>query len=221
MYMINFDEKNSFDCPLCKFESTNLYHKDKKRLYYQCSNCFLVFVPKQFHVSKDDEKREYDLHENSPDDLGYRKFLSRIAIPIINRVNPSSEGLDFGCGPGPTLSLMLEEQGLNVKLFDLYYYFDESVFNKKYDFITATEVFEHLRDPAFEIERLFASLKNSGLLGIMTKLVLNKEAFSKWHYTHDQTHITFFSKETFIYISKLYNCNIDFVGTDVILLQKS
>lgn len=218
--MDNSPELNNFDCPLCGSASNTLFHQDKRRSYYQCDNCYLVFVPKQFHMSNEDEKNEYDLHKNSPEDLGYRKFLSRIAVPLIGKLKSNSEGLDFGCGPGPTLSIMLEEQGFKTKLFDIYYYVDESVFTQSYDFITATEVFEHLKDPAFEIKRLFASLGEHGILGVMTKLVLNKEAFSKWHYIHDQTHISFFCKETFIYISKMYNCEVDFVGSDVIFLQK-
>jgi 16S rRNA G1207 methylase RsmC len=38
--------------------------------------------------------------------------------------------LDFGCGPGPTLSILLAEQGQQVDLYDPFYHDDPSVFAK-------------------------------------------------------------------------------------------
>ncbi|MFA0697998.1 class I SAM-dependent methyltransferase, partial [Vibrio sp. 10N.222.49.C9] len=76
-----------------------------------------------------------------------RKFLSRVQIPLAERIGSHKQGLDFGCGPGPTLSLMMQEAGHDVDLYDLYYYPDTKVLNKRYDFITATEVIEHLYQP--------------------------------------------------------------------------
>ena len=68
-----------------------------------------MFVPRSYHLSAADEKAQYDLHENDPNDPGYRAFLDRLAGPLDKRLAPHSHGLDFGCGPGPTLSVMLEE----------------------------------------------------------------------------------------------------------------
>lgn len=50
-------------------------------------------------LKSDDEKGRYDLHNNDVNDAGYRKFLSRLADPIDERVSKMSRGLDFGCGP--------------------------------------------------------------------------------------------------------------------------
>lgn len=207
-------------CPLCFTDSNSLFHQDKNRLYYHCPNCYLVFVPEIYHLSSDDEKKEYDLHNNNPNDLGYRKFLSRLTVPLLDRVTPGSKGLDFGCGPGPTLSVMLQEQGFEMDLFDLYYHNNSAVFERQYDFITSTEVVEHLTAPACEFKKLMKCLNVGGTLGIMTKLVRDKEAFSKWHYIQDRTHISFFSKKTFVYLSKYLNAKVDFVGSDVILIEK-
>ena len=44
----------------------------------------------------------------------YRKFLSRMFKPMMERIEPDSYGLDFGSGPGPTLNLMFEEEGHTV-----------------------------------------------------------------------------------------------------------
>ncbi len=115
--------------------------------------------------------------------------------PICDRLAPESLGLDFGCGPGPTLSKMFEEAGHEVTLYDRFYADDKSVLKARYDFITTTEVVEHLHHPVEELDRLWVCLKKEGRLGIMTKLALNEAAFSKRHYKNDAAHGCFFSKK--------------------------
>lgn len=87
---------------------------------------------------------------------------------------------------------MFEEQGAQVSLFDKFYYPDDSVLAKQYDFVTATEVWEHLSDPRLNLELLWQCVKPGGVLGVMTKLVRDAEAFKSWHYKNDPTHIIFF-----------------------------
>ncbi|SDU17918.1 class I SAM-dependent methyltransferase [Desulfobacula phenolica] len=213
-------KSNEIHCPLCRSKNLNSFFKDKKRIYLRCFYCKLVFVPKQYWINAENEKKNYDLHKNDSNDQGYRQFLSRLSTPILEKINSKQQGLDFGCGPGPTLSVMLEEQGIQTNLYDPFYHNDPSVFYKKYDFITATEVVEHLHDPYTEFTALFKMLKKGGWLGIMTKLVINKTAFSQWHYIRDMTHICFYSRSTFEYIAQRFNAELNFISNDVILLNK-
>lgn len=213
------DSVNQRRCPLCGEFKVEDYYEDRRRSYLHCVHCDLVYVPAEFHLSPDLEKMEYDLHNNNPDDPGYRKFLSRLANPLIERIKPGQKGLDFGCGTGPTLSVMLEEAGQSVLLYDHYYYRDQSVLSQQYDFITLTEVAEHLSDPQHVFHQLFQMLKPGGLLGIMTKMVTDPESFKKWHYIQDSTHISFYSPKTFEYLSELYKVDIEFLGNDVIILR--
>ena len=90
-------------CPLCGSEETSAFFQDW-RDYLRCSACLLVFVPPQQFVTSEAEKALYDLHQNSPDDPRYRRFLARIFDPLSARLVPGNHGLDFGSGPGPTLS---------------------------------------------------------------------------------------------------------------------
>jgi len=207
-------------CPLCKESSNELFHQFKNKDYYRCNICDLTFLPKDFHRSDFDEKDIYSRHENSPEDIRYRKFLSRLFTPLKKRLKAKSTGLDFGCGPGPTLSIMLEEVGHKMSIFDKFFAFDESVFNHKYDFITATEVFEHLRDPSFEITRIMSCLKPKGFLGVMTKLAHETEDFSTWHYKNDPTHIIFFSRQTFHWISQRFQVDYEVLREDVIIMRR-
>ena len=212
--------QNDLICPLCGDNHISDYHRDSKRAYYQCALCQLVFVPEQYHLSAALEKAVYDQHENHPDDPGYRQFLSRLATPLLERLPNSAKGLDFGCGPGPTLSLILEKAGHQVALFDLFYANNPAMLEHSYDFITATEVVEHLSRPGVELNRLWQLIKPGGLLGIMTKQVIDKVSFARWHYKNDPTHISFFSSATFSYLIEVWGASPVYMGDDVIILRK-
>ncbi len=207
-------------CPLCKSQNTTHYLRDSFREYLICTDCSLVFVPKTFHLSEKEGKQRYDLHRNDPADPRYRAFLSRICNPMKARLLKRARGLDFGCGPGPTLSLMFQAHGHTVDIYDKFYAHNPEVFQRKYDFVTATEVVEHLKNPQHELQRLYHIIEPGGILGIMTKLVIDKSAFENWHYKRDPTHICFFSKPTFEWLGKTWQSEIEFIGTDVILIHK-
>ena len=186
----------------------------------KCRECNLVFVPPAWHLSAEDEKAYYDLHNNDIEDQGYRRFLSRIYQPVSERIDTGARGLDFGCGPGPALAHMFMESGHAMSIFDLYYANNPEVLEETYDFITCTEVVEHLASPGEQLTRLLTLLKPGGVLGLMTKLVKDKEAFSRWHYTRDPTHISFFSRSAFEWFAQKSHCQVEFIGADVILLTR-
>lgn len=209
-------------CPICETQigPDELFFQDKKRPYHRCPTCALVFVPNTYHLSQEAEKAEYDKHENTIDDEGYVRFLSRLYEPLIERIDKGACGLDFGCGPGPALAHKLEQLGHQMALYDLYYYPDEAVLGRQYDFITCTEVVEHLAQPLTQIELLLGCLKTGGTLALMTKLVINQERFANWHYKNDPTHISFFSQATFEYLAQRYSLELEFIGADVIFITK-
>ncbi len=218
--MIPLTTGRAVACPLCGGRSVVLFHRDQRRDYLQCRRCELVWVPADQQLPAREEKAVYDLHENHPADAGYRRFLGRLLLPLQARLAANSRGLDFGCGPGPVLAKMFAEAGHTMALFDVFYAPDEAVWSRDYDFITATEVVEHLRQPGGEMERLWSRLKPGGWLGIMTKLVRDAEAFSRWHYIQDPTHVTFFSRATFSWLAARWQTRAEFIGADVILLHK-
>lgn len=207
-------------CPLCAGMRVSPYFRDSRRPFLQCNTCKLVFVPADWHLDPDREKAQYDLHQNDPHDSGYRVFLSRLVAPLLERLSPGARGLDFGCGPGPALSRVLCDAGFEVALFDKFYATDESPLTRKYEFITATEVVEHLRRPGWELERLWSLLSSRGWLGIMTKLVRDPVAFASWHYKNDPTHICFYSPDTWRWWAAHHGAILEIIGADVILLQR-
>jgi SAM-dependent methyltransferase len=208
-------------CPLCGRGSSLPFCRDKRRSYRRCPTCYLVFVPARFRLTPDQEKREYDRHRNSPRDSGYRAFLGRLFQPLLWRLPAGAAGLDFGSGPGPTLSGMFAEAGFRMAVYDPFYAADKEVLQTGYDFITCSEAVEHFHHPGRELAALYRMLSPGGWLGIMTKLVIDRRAFSRWHYKNDPTHVCFFSRETFRYLAEKLETEPVFCGRDVILLRKS
>jgi len=211
-------------CPLCGGKQIMHYHqdkvRDKVRDYLQCGTCDLVFVPPAQHLSSQEERAYYDLHENHPDDPGYRRFLSRLFIPLNARLAANSSGLDFGSGPGPALAAMLGEAGHQVSLYDPHYAPDKTVLDASYDFITLSEVAEHLAEPGRELDCLWRMLRPGGCLAIMTKRVRDREAFKTWHYITDPTHIAYFSEATFYWLVERWSARIEIIGNDVVLIGR-
>ena len=213
------EQHEALPCPLCGAESHWLLD-DRKRSYWQCEQCLMVHVPACWQLTAEQEKAEYDRHENHPDDPGYRRFLSRLAEPLLTRLPAAGSGLDFGCGPGPALAMMLREHGHQVALHDLYYHPNPDALRQQWDFITATEVVEHLAAPREVLEQLWQYLKPGGWLGLMTKRVISPEAFSRWHYKSDPTHISFFSEQSFRWLAAKWQAELELIGADVALLRK-
>ena len=209
-----------YNCPLCLFKKPQLYYSDNIREYRQCSACDFVFVPSVFHLSETEEKQRYNLHNNNPSDNRYREFLSQVSKPLLERLPSKSKGLDFGCGPGPTLSVMLEEKAHKVDLFDKFFAKNNEVFDRKYDFITATEVLEHLSAPAFELNRLHNMLKKGGVMAIMTEMLTHSISFADWHYKNDPSHIGFFNRGCLELISKKWLADIVIISHRVVLITK-
>jgi len=207
-------------CPLCSSTDSLPFYKDEKREYIECLKCSLVYVLKESLLDEACEKKRYDLHTNSPDDENYRKFLSKVSSPVMQRVQKEAKGLDFGSGPGPTLSLIFEEAGYEMNIYDHFYARDEEVLEQKYDFITSTEVVEHLYKPKEVLDRLWSILNKKGLLCLLTQVYPEKEKFTKWYYKNDPTHVCFFSLNTMQFLADEWKVDLEIIGKDVFIFKK-
>lgn len=209
-----------YPCPLCGGSRTSPFHRDTRREYHRCGVCGLVFVPARYFLSAEDEKRYYDRHQNHPADAGYRRFLGRLFEPLTQRLDAGARGLDFGSGPGPTLSRMLTEAGYPTAIYDPFYAPSTAVWHDRYDFVTASEVVEHLHRPMDELTRVWHVLRPGGWLGMMTKRVRDAAAFATWHYKNDPTHVSYFAESTFAWLATHWSAEVQIVGPDVVLLRK-
>jgi len=209
-------------CPLCISEDTHWYYENKQREFYHCRHCDLVFVPSHFHLPAREEKKLYDFHQNSIDDPGYCDFLNTLVMPLIQRLAPGMRGLDYGAGPGPTLSQLLQRQGFAMQIYDPLYCDDAAVLQLQYDFVTCTEVVEHFSKPALDWLALSALVKPEGLLALMTLLRNNQVDFASWWYKNDMTHVAFYSPNTIEWLAAHYGFELIYADARrVLILQKS
>ena len=91
-------------CPVCEDASTRFFAAVAGREYLRCDACEATFLTPAQRPGRAEEKSEYDRHRNNVADEGYRRFLARLADPLLKRLPSNSEGLDYGCGPGPALA---------------------------------------------------------------------------------------------------------------------
>lgn len=166
------------------------------------------------------EQAQYALHRNDPDDCRYRGFLARLAEPLLERLPPRQYGLDYGCGPGPALAAMLSEAGHRIALYDPFFQPDPAVLERRYDFITCTEVWEHFHRPAAEFARLHALLEPGGWLGVMTRLQTDDSRFANWHYRRDPTHVVFYRAATLHDIARRFGWACEILAPDTALFRR-
>ncbi|WP_419172974.1 class I SAM-dependent methyltransferase [Halobacteriovorax sp.] len=209
-------------CPLCLKTSTQLYAHAIQNDYFECLNCSYIFKDRNKLLEAKIEKSRYDNHNNDSVDQGYVDFLNRLILPLNERLHRPSKGLDFGCGPGPTLSLEMAKLGHDVKDYDIYYADDKSLLVEEgYDFVTSTEVWEHFYSPYEDIRRCWSLVKPGGLLGVMTYfLPEDKDKFNNWWYLRDETHVGFFNEDVFTFIAKELGASIEIINRQVVILKK-
>ncbi len=207
-------------CPLCINLEISLFSKDKKRQYYQCRNCNLIYVDPQNYISKEEEYKRYNLHTNSCTDKNYIDFLSIAIDPILSNTLIGNKGVDYGCGSGPILKDLLKPYNRIITNYDPNYFNNTSIYKAKWDFIVTTEVIEHLKNPLEELKKMWNILVDNGILCIMTSRYTNNIDFKSWYYKGDPTHICFYTKESFIWIADQLGAVIEFYNKKITILKK-
>ncbi|MFQ5465017.1 MAG: class I SAM-dependent methyltransferase [Thermodesulfobacteriota bacterium] len=206
-------------CPLCSAPS-EAFHRDRSREYMRCPVCSLVYVPPVHHPGAVEEKRRYDLHRNDPGDPGYRAFLGLLIDVVVPLLPEGAVGIDYGSGPGPTVSVMLGERGFDVVDYDPFYAPDAGALERGYDFLISTETVEHFHNPGAEWGRMISLVNGGGLAGVMTGLIKDDQDFSSWRYKDDPTHVCFYSVDTMRWIAGRYGLRVSFHGERAAVFRK-
>ena len=190
-------------CPLCNSQAEETFGANGKT-YHRCSHCGLVYMDENDRLGADDEKKRYSFHQNSIDDEGYVTFLGRVIEPMMKHLSVGMKGLDYGCGPNPVLAQIIKDKGFECDFYDTFF-FPQCNFEGKYDFIFATECFEHFFNPGHELDKICTMLNSDGILGIMTEFLPQNTDFADWYYKNDPTHVCFYDRKSINYICKKYN----------------
>jgi hypothetical protein len=209
----------SSTCPLCRSHAIHTFECVQDRQYIECEACELIHMTPRDLPNATTAFARYQSHENDPKDEAYRRFLDRLAVPLVGRLPPGAEGLDYGSGPGPTLSIMLEQQGFTMSIYDPFFSPDSQVLDRSYDFVTCTETAEHFFEPGKEFEKLNGLVRPGGWLAVMTEL-FRDQVFVDWRYVRDETHVAFYRQRTMQWIAEWLDWSVSFPGKDVVIFRK-
>ena len=212
--------RDDSECPVCRGRRVRHFQTVRGRIYFRCADCGATFLSRAQLPTPQEERERYDQHRNDPKEPGYRRFLSRLADPLLARLSGPAEGLDFGCGPGPALAEMLTEAGHTVHCYDPFYAPYPELLDGRYEFITATEVFEHLHEPAETLDLLDGLLRPGGCLGVMTEFLTDDSRFAGWYYRNDVSHVVFYTEETLRRVALLMGWEIAVPRKNVAIFTK-
>ena len=208
-------------CSVCGSNEIRPFMLVGDKYYWTCNVCKARILSCKHWLSKEEEFKYYQTHQNISSDPAYQEFAAQLALPILDKLVPNSSGLDFGCGPDPALSAILRQHGHNMTLYDPFFFPAKKSLKKTYDFIVCSEAAEHFHQPAKEFKKFNTLLNENGWLGIMTNFQTENARFKNWHYRRDPTHVVFYKKETFEVIGKQFKWTVYFPSRNVVIFQKT
>ena len=206
-------------CPLCSGTAHSFYMHGQRE-FLQCSICSSVFLHPEHYLTPEQEKAHYECHNNNPDDIGYQKYVSPITNRILTSHTPHENGLDFGSGTGSPIMKVLGDNGYNIGQYDLYFHNDEAKLQQQYDYIAASEVAEHFKDPYSEFKLLHSLLRPNGRLYIMTGVFTDDTDFANWYYKNDYTHVFLYHPKAFEWIKEHFGFrNVEIIDNKLVVLE--
>jgi len=210
------------ECSLCTAKNCEIHFRDERRDwdYWICHSCEFVFRDPGTYLSAQPEKERYATHNNSINDPRYVRFLSPALRAVEKYVTEGAQGLDYGCGPGPTLSEMIRRKNYSCVEYDPLFFADETLLQTTYDFVTCTEVVEHFYQPGVEFEKMNGWLRSGGHLVVMTDHRLPGRDFANWGYRTDITHVGFYNHQSWGWVARALGWRILDLSDRLAVFQK-
>jgi len=204
-------------CVICDAVTEPLINEKKSALFHQCPICQLILRDKSDYYTPDEEKNRYSLHQNSIDDKGYRDYFLRFFEEtqiIKSQTNIPQKGLDYGSGPIPVLAYVAKQTyNIEMDCYDVFFSPQKVYTSKQYDFITCTEVIEHISKPLETFDLFREHLVDGGIVAMMTQLHnSDRDSFFSWFYIRDRSHVTFYSMKTMEYVAKKVGLKIEYTN---------
>lgn len=208
------------NCPLCHSHEARYFYRNFNREYHRCSNCFLVFVPAEFHV-----KNQANLHTDYKKTKKFRQvgegqYFALLTNQVLKRTPEGAIGLDYKCGKESKVAELFTKNGKLVKCFDLEYKNDPTLLTDIYDFITVIHQIETYANPREEFDRLYELLSAQGVLALMTTPLMDLSSFNSWPFIKEAHHISFFSPDTFEWIAKKYHYHCEVQSDGIVLFTQ-
>lgn len=211
-------DPSGWRCPLCN-TAVSPGISAGGRSYARCPECALISLDPVQHPLPLDEVVRYTEHRNLEGDEGYRRFLGRLSVPVTTRLARGAHGLDFGCGPAAVLADILTKAGFPSVGYDPLFAPREELLARQYDFITCSEVIEHLHQPSRVLALFGRLLGRGGVLGVMTRFHRPEIPFETWWYRRDSTHVCFYAEATMHWIASHHGWTVEIPSPDVALFD--
>ena len=204
-------------CKICNSECDVLFSAEILQKYnisyFKCCHCGFIQTEQPYWLPEAYNNAITSL------DVGYatRNLVYKdIVVAIIKRLfNYQSRFIDYGGGYGLFVRLM-RDLGFDYYRQDIYCdnifakHFDiaDVANNTNFDMLTAFEVFEHLKNPIDEIEKMLSYSKS--ILFSTTLQPANIKSVNDWNYFAPETgqHIAFYTKKALSVIAEKYNLNL-------------
>ena len=207
-------------CTVCKNNKVEFFLNIENLDYWQCKLCKATMLNPDHYISSKKEKKHYLKHNNEIDDTRYRDFLINLIEPLKDKICVNDIGLDYGCGYAPALADILKKDGFKIELYDPFFFKNENIFFRKFNFITCSEVVEHFFKPYEEFNKIDGLLAEKSWFAVMTSFMTEDYLFKNWYYRRDPTHVVFYKKITFKVIANQRNWELTFPSKNLVFFHK-
>ena len=185
-------------------------------IYYSiCSNCNFVSCETMLNWSDDDYLKKVYNDRYIDIDPDYVELRPKSNANLINNTFGNNinliKHLDYGGGNG-LLCKTLKEFGWDSEFYDPFPQKNELKNNlKKYNLITAFEVFEHVPNPNKLMRNITQLIADDGIFIFSTlisdgNLALNKR-INWWYCSPRNGHVSLFSRVSLVHLAKKYSFN--------------
>ncbi len=101
-----------------------------------------------------------------------------------------------------------------------FFFRNENIFFRKFNFITCSEVVEHFFKPYEEFNKIDELLAGKSWFAVMTSFMTADYSFKNWYYRRDPTHVVFYKKITFKVIANQRNWKLTFPSKNLVFFHK-
>ena len=224
--VVNKKNNPNISCILCDSKQcillgNKIFLKKYRRNIYKCKCCKLCFVNKPYWL----QEAYSIIYKNNPDS---GRFLRADIVSEFVKKNfdTNLSILDFGSGSEMILKQKLQNDYSNYTCYDKHHtsICDESILNKHYDLFISIEVLEHIEN----CKDFFDKYHSIGNTFLFSTCLYGNNHVPNWYYLLQDfgQHISFYHSQTFDYIAKKYNFNVNIIqnnrafGLTFIILSK-
>jgi hypothetical protein len=212
-------------CPLCKSNEARFFYHAFNREYHRCSNCFLVFVPSEYYTAQTKENNSLNTDfkvSKKFRKVGEKQYFTLLTNPVLKRASEGAMGLDFNCGESSKVEDIFKKNGKLVKVYDEDHKPNKIVLEDSYDFITVIHQIETYKNPREKFDQFYELLSAQGsILALWTTPLEDLSSFNSWPFIKQPHHINFFHEDTFKWIAKKYNYEIEFLGDGIVIFTQN